>query len=41
MFISPQNIDVDELLDHYEETLTQYESKQEPPSMAPQLVPQV
>ena len=29
MFISPQNIDVDELLGHYEETLQQYEYKQE------------
>ncbi len=30
MFISPQNIDVDEMLDHYEETLLQYEAKQQP-----------
>ena len=29
MFISPQNIDVGELLDHYEETMQQYEAKQE------------
>ncbi len=28
MLISPQNIDIDELLDHYLETLQQYESKQ-------------
>lgn len=29
MFVSPQNIDIDELLNHYEETLLQYESKHE------------